>query len=637
MSRESFSTRYDHDESAKSAGASQVDNGSLESWGVLSKRLKRLAQPKHMQKMFGDSETKVGIYLWGVAAAYGRQCGRLLTSLAELSMEKPKASATERNNENGIDFDREAAAFMDLIETTRVFSPADCHLAILWAAALPALESRIEAHRWWRLLSALKQLHESVMQRNATYQVEHLMLAGELGLTLAWRTRCIAACQRLANNAGESVRQWGDQEHEAVSGVLANAANVRLVLASLIRCHRLLEKVAKRKLRKSDHRTMALLAQWAAALTHPLGTAFSEATVQEMSADNGEHGLIDTLRHEHAELLGSGLAAACGESPLGGRLAWEVGLPETWHHDRDAKLAVGFPEWDVRQGRFHLDYSSENPKLELFAGRRRVFSGEVQIRLEVDGVEQRPVGTWNEVCEHSDDDVHYLEIEQSWSGQIVLQRQLMLVRDDRCLLMADSVLPQNPDSGAASAGADAGDLAIGAADITTAGIHYWCNFPLAGSMVWAPEQDTREGFLADGKNRALVVPLAAGEWTAGQTDSSICQTSDRHLQLFARGRKALYAPLWLDFQKRRFLRPRTWRQLTVGDQLKLVPRHDAAAYRIQAGSEQWMIYRSMGERRSRTMLGKHLIAEFYGSRFYPGDGSHEELVTVDDKCSADDE
>ena len=75
----------------------------------------------------------------------------------------------------------------------------------------------------------------------------------------------------------------------------------------------------------------------------------------------------------------------------------------------------------------------------------------------------------------------------------------------------------------------------------------------------------------------------------------------------------------------------------MGDQLRLVNRHEATAYRFQAGSEQWMVYRSLGERRCRTALGKHLIAEFYASRFHPGDGTHEELVTVEDKCSADDD
>lgn len=619
MSRESFPTESAEAGSKDSASGARSVRWNSENWEQLSKELSRLAHPKHTQKMFGGKEGQLEIYLWGVAAAEGCECDPLVSALVELSRSKAKSSASDGQQESGIDFDRQAAAFIDSIGASRGFPPSDCHFAILWAAALPALASRVEAHRWWRLTSTLLQLHESVLQRSTAYSVDHLMLAGELGLTLAWRVPCVAACKRLANNAGESVRLWCDREQEALTGVLADAENVRLVLASLIRCQSLLEKVAKLEFRKSDHTMRASLAKWTAALTHPLGTAFSTASVEAMSMDYVAHGLIATLQEEHHELLGSAFSAACGESPVGGRLAWEVGLPRTWHHDRDAKVAVGFPEWDVRQGRFHLDYSGENPHLELLAGRRRLFAGRVQVRLELDGVERQPCGDWTEVCEYTDDDVHYIEIEQPWSGGLVIQRQLMLIRDDRCLLMADTVIPAE------------------SADISTSAIEYWCNLPLGKSIDWVPEGETREGFLADDKRRAMVVPLASGEWLAGPTDSTISKTKDGHLQLFARGRKALYAPLWFDLQKRRFSRPRTWRQLTVGDQLKLIARHEATAYRMQAGSEQWMIYRSLGERRCRTALGKHLIAEFYGSRFYPGDGSHEELVTVDDKCSTDDD
>ena len=619
MSRESFLEESGNTESASADDELRGDSWDRENWNDLSKRLSRLAHPKYAKNIFGEEKTQGEIYLWGVAASQGCECDAIVIALSDLTIAKEKHSGGDDGCEIGIDFDREAASFMNSIDSRRFFSPSDCHFAILWAAALPALASRIEAHRWWRLTSTLQQLHESVVQRSTAYSVDHLMLAGELGLTLAWRVSCVAACKRLANSAGEYVRQWCDREQEVVSEVLSNAENTRLVLASLVRCRHLLEKVAKRKFRKSDQRTQAALATWAAALTHPIGTALSDATVDAMSADYSEFGLIATLQAEHAEVLGSAFAAARGETPVGGRLAWEVGLPDTWHHDRDTKLAVGFPDWDVRQGRFHLDYSSENPQLEVFAGRRRLFSGRVQVRLELDGVERQPCGDWTEVCEHTDDDVHYIEIEQPWSGGLVLQRQMMLVRDDRCLLLADSIIPDQAD------------------DVATSTIDYWCNLPLAHSVGWSPEADTREGFLCDGKRRAMVVPLAAGEWAVGPTDSTLSETSDGHLQLFVRGRKALYAPIWCDFLKRRFSRPRTWRQLTVGDQLKLIARHEATAYRIQAGSEQWMVYRSLGERRCRTALGKHLIAEFYGSRFYPSDGSHEELVTVDDKCSTDDD
>ncbi|MCH2119171.1 MAG: hypothetical protein MK161_15890 [Pirellulales bacterium] len=617
MSRESFLTESERVEPTDADSHHPIDDSCSESWSHLTKRLSRLAHPKHAEKMFGGEEGKRAIYLWGVSAAQGGECDRLILALSALTRATDRVGDSDCEFSDTIDFDREAASFIDSVDSRKVFTPLECHSAVIWAAALPALASRIEAHRWWRLTSSLQQLHESVLQRSTAYQFDHLMLAGELGLTLAWRVPCVAACKSLAGNAGESVRMWCDREQESVSEVLGNAASVRLVLASLIRCRMLLDKVAKRKFRKSDRITQASLAKWAAALTHPVGTALSDASLDAMSADEQKCGLIATLQSEYPETLKAAFAAARGETPVGGRLAWEVGLPDTWHHDKDAKLAVGFADWDVRQGRFHLDYSGEVPEFELLAGRRRLFSGRVQVHLEVDGVERQFCGKWSEVCEYSDDDVHYLEIEQPWSGGLVLQRQIMLVRDDRCVLLADSVIPDKPVEG------------------TETTVEYWCNLPLGQSISWSPEAQTREGFLADGKRRALVVPLAAGEWSTGATESTLGETKDRHLQLFVRGRNSLYAPIWFDLQKRRFTRARTWRQLTVGDQLQLVPRHEATAYRVQAGSEQWMVYRSLGERRCRTALGKHLIADFYGSRFYAGDGSHEELVTVDDKCATD--
>ena len=80
-----------------------------------------------------------------------------------------------------------------------------------------------------------------------------------------------------------------------------------------------------------------------------------------------------------------------------------------------------------------------------------------------------------------------------------------------------------------------------------------------------------------------------------------------------------------------FKRSRTWRQLTVCDSLQLCARPaKQRRFVIQVGSEQWGIYRSMGDQRCRSFLGKHIIADFYVSRFDTGDGTHDALITVDD-------
>ena len=134
----------------------------------------------------------------------------------------------------------------------------------------------------------------------------------------------------------------------------------------------------------------------------------------------------------------------------------------------------------------------------------------------------------------------------------------------------------------------------------------------------------------------MVFPLAASEWRVGATTCTLSATEDQHLAITVQGRDRLYAPLWFDLQPRRLKRKRTWRQLTIGDQLRIVGTDQAAGYRIQVGPEQWMVYRSLAGHSGRTVLGKHLVEDFYCSRFDPGDGSHEELITVDDSESSDD-
>ena len=110
-------------------------------------------------------------------------------------------------------------------------------------------------------------------------------------------------------------------------------------------------------------------------------------------------------------------------------------------------------------------------------------------------------------------------------------------------------------------------------------------------------------------------------------------TDDRHLLLTSTGQGQLYVPLWIDLSRNRFRLNRTWRQLTVGEQLKLVPASTAAAYRVQVGRSQWIVYRSMAESGPRTFFGKQIIADFYCARFDAKKQSYEDLITVEDNPS----
>jgi hypothetical protein len=496
---------------------------------------------------------------------------------------------------------------------------SDSAIANLWAAAMPALSRQLDESRWWRLLSSLQTLHDSITQRGHADSPAHLMLAGELGLTLAWRLNPLLSCARLQLSSIDAVMRWCAQEDESIPGAIAGFTDTRLVLASLIRSRHLIAKTSQRRLRAKDSHAGETLATWVAAMTtHKGGTAFSAANRKDVRDDLLPDGLLVHAEEFASEGLTPAFSAALGATQTGGRLVWQVDLPETLHHDPRAKTAVMFPDWDVRRGRTHLDYSRDDVRFELFAGRAEVIAGDWQTLIEVDREEQRSNGDWEEVCEYSDDDVHYLEIEQSWTGGIVLQRQIMLLRDDRCLLLADAVLPESgPEE-------------------TPRAVKYSSRLPLLGSIEVESEQETREVYLGDVRRRALALPLSASEWQIAPTAATLKTTDDHHLLLAAESRGRLYAPLWFDFQQRRFKRSRTWRQLTVTDQLRIVRADEAVGYRIQIGSEQWSVYRSLADDRCRSVLGKHLIADFFCSRFDPGDGSHDELLTVDDRDSDDD-
>lgn len=587
----------------------------LDQWKSLSSKITKRAGHETAREIFGKAARGGSVYRWGFSAALGRSCDSQLRALSRMACDVRLG----RKEVDGVEFPSVVDALIDRINGTSPLRPAESAEIVLWAASLPALTRVLDQGRWWHLLSSIQQFREAILQRGEPFSPAHLILGGELGLTLAWRLRDLPSCKRLQSSSIDALKEWCRRDDESVSSAIAGSTNGRLVLASLLRSLTLIEKISSSRIGKQPFRVGASLATWVTAMTTHTGeTAFSSASEKDVRDDIGPHGLLVSATRLDPDSLRPALSAALGKKQSGGRLVWEIDLPESLHHDVESKVAVMFPDWDVRRGRTHVDYSGEEMRLEVFAGRSCAIAGKVQTLIELDDVEQQACGEWEELCEFSDDDVHYLEFEQPWTGGIKLQRQLMLLRDDRCLLLGDTVMTEN-----------------GSFEKSRV-IHYSSRLPIGRSIKIESEEETREAFFSDGSRRGMIVPLAATEWRIGATDATLKETNDHHVLHSVKGQNRLYAPLWFDFQQRRFKRMRTWRQLTVADQLRIVGRDESVAYRIQIGSEHWMVYRSLGDLACRTALGKHLIADFYCSRFDPGDGSHDEMVTVDDNEPSDD-
>lgn len=583
-------------------------------WESLAKKLLKDAESQSAKAVLGKSTRKGGVYRWGIAAATGAACDELTELLSRIAYDP-----SGKHQLAELDLVAEADSFLNQFDGLDHPSPLECARAVLWAAALPGLTAYLDQQRWWCLLTTLESLRESVLERGEASSPAYLMIGGELGLTLAWRLAELKSCRRLRTPGFQTLSAWCNQGDDALQSAAANGIYLRLILASLERCQQIVEHTSKRRLGSLQVETVQELASWAIAMTYHTGaTGFSAAQRAAVSDDLGRHGLLARAAAYEPESLEPALAAALGARQTGGRLTWEFGLPDSLHHSPDGKIAVFFPDWDVRRGRVHLDYSGEEVRTEIFAGKSQVISGVWQTMIQVDGAEQHPSDDWSEVCEFTDDDVHYIEIEQAWTGGLTLQRQFLLIRDDRCLLVADAVLPSSNFHEASQS------------------ISYSCRIPLADSIEAEAESETREFYLSDGRQRGLVLPISAGEWQVGPSDADLKATGANHLLLSSQGVGRLYIPLWFDFQQRRFDRVRTWRQLTVADQLRICDRNEAVGYRVQVGSEHWMVYRSMAEPRCRTVLGKHHIADFYASRFDPSDGDHDALITVDDNDTEDD-
>ncbi len=276
-------------------------------------------------------------------------------------------------------------------------------------------------------------------------------------------------------------------------------------------------------------------------------------------------------------------------------------LPFAGEHSEWGELAVLRTGWSRNASHLAATFTGGRLRTELGSGPALFWSGLDMPEIRVNDELLPSESEWHELCWSSDDDMDYLELELELKDGWLVQRQMLLVRDDRVLLTADAVVgPQ------------------------TTKIDYQRQLPLLDQVRLAGEPETVEVHLRRHHRQCCAMPLALSEWR-GQTH--LGRFDDGKLHQWAAGR-ALYAPLWLDLDPKRKRRPRTWRQLTVGLRLRPVARDAAVAYRIQIGDEQWVVYRSLAAPEARTFLGQHVSSEFVVGRF-TDDGEIENLVEVE--------
>lgn len=255
-----------------------------------------------------------------------------------------------------------------------------------------------------------------------------------------------------------------------------------------------------------------------------------------------------------------------------------------------------------------VDFAGSEALLQLTARDRLLLSGAWRPLAVVGGHTLTATGPWTEACWHREDLCDYLEIELPLSGGWRIERHLLLARRDSFLVLADALL--GPDQPAVE-------------------IAYAQHLPLAAGIAPVPAKETREiGLEHRGRRYANILPLGIGEWRAEHAHADL-STADNavHLRHAAVGRR-MFAPLWIDLAPRRLKRPITWRRLSVGENLGIVPADIAAGYRVQAGDEQWLLYRSLTPFGNRSILGHNTAYSFICGKLKK-DGNFDPIIEIE--------
>lgn len=469
--------------------------------------------------------------------------------------------------------------------------------------ALPATARREPAAVWWaaleRLLSLAARVGELTLDEDPLC---HQLLAGELSLELAWLFPEIADCRALATH-GRAALEDGLAEVLDGDGLPHHRQLplLRPLLACWTRARALSAELQHGCWDEEADEQFRNLAAHAVRLARKDGgQALTEGAEGEWQPElfAAVLGFAGGRRLRRA----AALALPSAKSPAD---AGDWGLPPTSIHSEWAGIGILRRQWRRGSEMLAVAYGDGPLLAEMQVGGEILWSADLTPSIVVDGQPATPAGPWEEVCWVTDEDVDYLELERALTGQVRLQRQMLLARQDRFLLMADAILCGRPRK-----------------------LDYRLHVPLRKGVAMAPGETTREGYLAGRKPRATVLPLALPEWRSDPRGGSLAAT-DAGLELAQSGQgSALFAPLFFDLAPDRLHRPFTWRQLTVAEQRQRCPADVAVGYRVQVGSKQWLIYRSLAVPAVRSVLGANLNGDFVVGRFTKT-GEIEKLIEVE--------
>ena len=578
-----------------------------EAWADLTRTLAKRSASHALARRFG---TKAPFLSWGWPCDPSGETSDTACRAAELAAWTP-GRKNARGETPAEALDRWLAA-----GPNDATSPEAALESLAWAHGLALCAASLEPAAWLAGLEKLVHTAEEAAPSHSKNLLAAALFSAELPATLAYWFPEFAVCAELAAPGREAAIQCLEEATDAEGVIHASYLPwLRPILASWTRLATM-DEVQKRAGRSkssgplfADQPRFAKAVGQALRLTRPDGSqALSQvATVAQATATTSLFAAALKFADQPARRIASlVLPKALDRKPTAKTKTPARKAPAAAFNSELSQLAVLRPGWKTADPRFTVAYDKQQIRAELACGRDIVASGIWNPEIEWSGAPLKPVSEWEEVCWTSDHDVDYLELELSLTGDVRIQRHILLAREDRFLFVADAILGQRPGR-----------------------IEYRSALPLTPRARFLPAKESHEGQLACSNVCGLALPLALPEWRSAASCGSL-STIDNELVLrqSAEKARAMFAPLLIDLSPRRLSKPFTWRQLTVAENRQILPHDAAVGYRVQLGAQQWMIYRSLGQRGNRTLLGHNLVSEFLVARF-PSNGVIESLLEIE--------
>ncbi len=551
-----------------------------------------LASRRRPLPIDGLTQSRVPVLLWGMhCQSLDRSIQRLVEWLSDPRDARRASSRVIR---------RRIAAW--LAATSSCHAAGRGITALAWCRALPQLAEATSATAWWQLLESLvaivRRWSQDPSPDGAREPLAHQLLSVELPMSLAYQLPEIAPCRALADEARQRFASALCARLDS-DGLLESQylPQLRALLASWTRCLAIARQSKPRRLKREAVRRYERCAQHALRLTrHDGAQVFTPAADHRPDIDLFRHlaPAKDDIHRALATRLFTGRAIGSSRrSPrrvAGGRAT--PPLPTPAFHSEAASIAILRSGWSPADPLLAVSYRDDPLQAELSLGRERLLSGAWELRVRADEGLLMAVSRWDSACWQSDADVDYLELELNLAEDVRVERHFLLARRDRFALVADAVISPRPRR-----------------------FEYEMVLPLNAPTALVTSTETRDGFIVNGRRRALVIPLALPEWRVDHRPGMLAASGSKLVLSQVAEGTSLFAPLWIDLDSRRFARAYTWRPLTVAESRSPVRPDMAVGYRVQVGNRQWLIYRSLGPKGNRTVLGHNLVSEFLVGRF----------------------